>query len=175
MKKSCQNCGEELVHGAKFCDGCGEEYKEPPKEEKKEEHHEPKKHQGPKKHMPTWFIIVSLVFSGLLILQVVGGIVGLWSDIFQYALIVYGLVGIAALFYIFCIILFMAKHYERSCFTLPWLFLFFNFIFAGFVFLATAMGVIFTLPAAGWTLIGIEAAINFLLLCFGLYYLLREH
>lgn len=171
---NCQQCGAELRKHAKFCENCGETV-----QESRHEEVSVKASSVQRKPLPKWYVITTMVLSLLLAVSILGAVFKQMLfpalSIYWYALIVYG-VGVVpvALFHIAMIIIFKAKRYERSTFTLPWMFLLLYIFTAGVISLLTFVGLFYLDPDAGWILLGNNILVGFLILCFGLYYLLRE-
>ncbi|MBI1969320.1 zinc ribbon domain-containing protein [Candidatus Woesearchaeota archaeon] len=170
---NCATCGEEVSKGTKFCENCGERVVE----EKPQEEFKIKKDYIPRKKIPKWFVITSLVLSFFTAVTILLGIFanallpGMEEPVYLLAMFSLGFVGIVTLFYIFMIIFFKAKKYERGAALLPWLHLIFYAV--GGAVLGIISNDIYQYQI-GWTVFGMNAGINFILLCFGLYYLLRE-
>jgi len=170
---NCHNCGSELRAHAKFCEVCGEAVQEQKKEEIAT-----KATSVQRKPLPKWYVITTMLLSVLLSVSILGAVFkqSLFPSlaIYTYALIIY-LAGVVpvGLFHIAMIIVFKAKRYERSSFTMPWMYILLYIVTAGVIGLLTFLGM-FYLDDAGWILLGNNILVGFLLLCFGLYYLLRE-
>lgn len=175
---NCTNCGSSVVAGAKFCENCGMAVQAKP-EPKVEERSAPESPATAKtsvtKMVPQWFVIASMVLSLLTAL----GIVGLFIpavkakfDPLTYALIALGAtVGPATLFYIFMLIFFLAKRYGHGSKLIPLLHIILYVIAGGGV--VAASGFLFQSQIA-LVLLGAASGISFVMLCMGLYFLLRE-
>lgn len=171
---NCHNCGTELRKHAKFCEICGESVQEQPQREEVVT----KATSVQRKPLPKWYVITTMLLSIILAVGILGAVFkqSLFPnlDLYLYALIVYlGGVLPVGLFHITMIIVFKAKRYERSAFTMPWMYLLLYLFTTGVIGLLTYLE-LFYLDQTAWILLGNNVLIGFLLLCFGLYYLLRE-
>ena len=167
---NCQNCGAELKKHAKFCEICGEAVQE----KKEEVQAKPAAMSIQRKPMPKWYVITTMVLSILLAVAIVGAVFNVLPDLYMYALIVY-LAGVVpvGLFHVVMIIVFKAKRYERSSFVLPWIYILLYLFTTGIIGMLTFLE-LFYLDQTAWIMLGNNIFVGFLLLCFGLYYLLRE-
>ena len=179
---NCTNCGSSLVSGAKFCENCGmgatapvaAAPQEPAKVEKAPEK-SAQKSVTPSKMIPKWFIITAMVLSILTALGIAGYFVPAlktYMDQFTYAVIfASALVGVSTLFYLFCLIYFLAKRFGHGSKIIPVL---------HFILYAIGGGVIGALSSKfyqsqiGLALLILCSAVSFIVLCVCLYFLLRE-
>lgn len=175
-----------LVSG-KFCENCGMavthvEPKAEPKVEKVEEKvaaPEPRaaaQPASPKKRIPTWFVVVSMVLSLLTAIGIVGLFIPSVPDMAGGQLAFAGMylgatAGIATLFYIFMLIFFLAKHYGHGSKLIPVLHIILYAIAAGGI--GAASGLLYQSQIA-MVLLGAATGISFVQLCIGLYFVLKE-
>lgn len=179
---NCTNCGSNVVAGAKFCENCGmAAHAAEPKPAEKTVASAPAELPASApvtsaaKMIPRWFVIVSMVLSLLAAISIVGLFIPAVKAMFDpltYALIALtATVGPATLFYIFMLILFLAKRYGHGSKLIPLLHLILYAVAGGGV--AAASGFLYQSQIA-LALLGAASGISFVMLCIGLYFLLRE-
>ena len=183
---NCANCGSSMLAGGKFCENCGMavarvEPKTEPKIEERAAAPEqratpPAQPASPKKMIPTWFVVISMVLSFLTAIGIAGLFIPSIPDMVGGPLLFAGMylgatAGIATLFYIFMLIFFLAKHYGHGSKLIPMLHLILYAVAGGGV--GAASGFLYQSQIA-MVLLGAAAGISFVQLCVGLYFVLRE-
>ena len=174
----CTNCGSNVLSGAKFCENCGMamavQTAEPKREESKEIPSVTAIAPNTTKMIPRWFVIVSMVLSLLTAIGIVGLFIpAITLDPLTYAIIVLSAtVGLSTIFYLFMLILFLAKRYGHGSKLIPLLHIILYVV--GGIGLAIASSFLYQKQIA-IAMLGLASGVSFVMLCVGLYFLLREH